>query len=92
MKKGEALNENPSFNASPLRGMRMDERVQITLPTRFTALTLPARDGIGLEELMQLERADGYWLFEDGDVIVIASRTLSLPARSLALTLPSLEE
>ena len=66
----------------------MAERVQITLPTRSTALTLPARDGAGLEELMQLERADGYWLFEDEDVIVIASRTLSLPSRSLLLTLP----
>jgi hypothetical protein len=69
----------------------MAERVLITLPTRSIALTLPARDGVGLEELMQLERADGYWLFEDEDVIVVASRTLSLPSRSLALTLPELE-
>jgi hypothetical protein len=71
--------------------MGMVERVQITLPPRSTALTLLMRDGVGLEELMQLERADGYWLFEDGDVIVIASRTLSMLARSLSLTLPELE-
>jgi len=69
----------------------MTERIQVTLPARSTALTLPSRDGVGLEELMQLERAEGHWLFEDGDVIVIASRTLSLPARSLALNLPELE-
>ena len=65
----------------------MAERLQVTLPGRSMALTLPARDGVGLEELMQLERSDGYWLFEDEDVIVIASRTLSLPRRSMALTL-----
>lgn len=70
----------------------MAERIQITLPARSTALTFPAQDGVGLEELMKLERADGYWLFEDGDLIVIASRTLSLPSRSLALTLSELEE
>ena len=66
----------------------MVERVQISLPTRSTALTLPARDGIGLQELMQLERGDGFWLFEDGDVIVMAARTLSLSERSRALSLP----
>ena len=68
----------------------MAERVQITLPTRSTALTLPVRDGVGLEELMQLERSDGYRLFENGDVIVMASRTLSLLTRCLSLTLPEL--
>lgn len=69
----------------------MTDRVQVTLPNRSTSLTLPARDGIGLQELMQLEREDGFWLFENGDVIVIAARTLSLSARSLALTLPETE-
>lgn len=69
----------------------MAERIRITLTDRSTALTLPARDGIGVQELMQLEREDGFWLFEDGDVIVIAARTLSLSTRSLALTLPETE-
>ena len=69
----------------------MNERIRVTLPDRSTALTLPARDGVGLEQLMQLERGDGYWLFEDGDLIVIASRTLSLGYRSTLLTLPELE-
>jgi len=66
----------------------MAERIVISLSVRSTGLTLPDRDGVGLEELMQLERADGYWLFEDGDAIVSASRTLSLARRSLLLTLP----
>ena len=36
----------------------MNERIRVTLPDRSTALTLPARDGVGLEQLMQLSFGD----------------------------------